>query len=116
MIAGGPSLAPRGPTIVRAVRSGPDSDLYKIEMMVGVALSLARKRVRIVTPYFLPDQRLQFAIAQAGLRGVAVDIVLPQRSDSAFMTWATLGNLRFFQHIPANLYVQLLRPSIIPSW
>ena len=38
-------------------------------------------RVRIVTPYFLPDQRLQFAIAQAGLRGVSLAILIPQRCD-----------------------------------
>ena len=35
------------------------------------ALTHASKRVRIVTPYFLPDQRLQFALDQARLRGVA---------------------------------------------
>jgi len=99
-----PPLAPAGNLAVRAVRSGPDHDLYRIEILVGTALSLARKRVRIVTPYFLPDQRLQFAIAQAVLRGVEVEIVLPQVSDSIYMDWAMRGHLRFFRHVHAQTY------------
>src|SRR6185369_11870104 len=61
--------------------------------------------VRIVTPYFLPDQRLQFTIAQACARGVQVDIVLPRVSDHIYMEWAMLGNLRFFNYIPADIYL-----------
>jgi cardiolipin synthase len=65
---------------------------------------VARERVRIVTPYFLPDQRLQFAIAQAGLRGVKVEIVLPRQSDQTIMDWAMRGHLRFFRHIRADVF------------
>ena len=55
--------------------------------LLGAALSLAQKRVRIVTPYFLPDARLQFAIYEAALRGVKVEILLPARSDQRIMDW-----------------------------
>ena len=65
-----PDIAPAGPVFARGIHSGPDADIYKLETILGAALAQARTRVRIVTPYFLPDQRLQFAIAQAGLRGV----------------------------------------------
>jgi cardiolipin synthase len=100
------SPIPKGGTVqARGLRSGPDADIYKIEMLAGAALTLAKKRVRIVTPYFLPDQRLQFAIAQASMRGVEIDIVLPRVSDHVFMEWAMLGNLRFFNHIAANIYL-----------
>jgi cardiolipin synthase len=94
-----------GSIAARGVRSGPDNDLYKIEMMLGAAIGLAKKRVRIVTPYFLPDQRLQFALAQAALRGVAVEIVLPQKCDYAPMDWAMRGHLRFFQQLPLDIYM-----------
>jgi cardiolipin synthase len=100
-----PQIPEAGTVQARGLRSGPDADLYKIEMLAGAALSLARKRIRIVTPYFLPDQRLQFAIAQACMRGVEVDIVLPAVSDHAYMQWAMYGHLRFFKHIPANIYL-----------
>ena len=97
-----PQLKGCGTAFVRGLRSGPDADIYKLELLLGAALSLAQKRIRIVTPYFLPDTRLQFAIAQAGLRGVAVEILLPSQSDHHVMDWAMRGHLRFFRHIRAR--------------
>ena len=100
-----PDIPENGPVQARGLRSGPDADIYKIEMLAGAALTLAKKRIRIVTPYFLPDQRLQFAIAQACMRGVEVDIILPLHSDHLYMQWAMYGHLRFFRHIAANIYL-----------
>jgi cardiolipin synthase len=99
-----PRLAPQGPVFARGLSSGPDADIFKLELILGAALTLAKKRIRIVTPYFLPDQRLQFAIAQACLRGVQVDIVIPEISDQHVMDWAMRAHLRFFRHIPANIH------------
>jgi cardiolipin synthase len=96
-----PSLEDKGPVFARGLRSGPDADIYKLELILGAALGLAQKRVRIVTPYFLPDPRLIFAIQQAGLRGVTVEIVLPAQSDQRLMQWAMRGHLRFFRHVRA---------------
>lgn len=98
-----PELAPAGAVFARGLQGGPDGDLYKIEQILGAALTMARERVRIVTPYFLPDTRLQFAIAQAGLRGVDVEIVLPAQSDQTIMDWAMRGHLRFFRHVKAKV-------------
>jgi cardiolipin synthase len=98
-----PPLEPAGEVFARGLRGGPDADLYNIELILGAALSIAQKRVRIVTPYFLPDQRLQFAIAQAGLRGVEVQIVLPEKSDQTIMDWAMRGHLRFFRYVRAQI-------------
>ena len=99
-----PELQPMGQLFARGVRSGPDADIYKIETMLGAALTQAKKRIRIVTPYFLPDQRLQFAIAQAVLRGVTVEILLPRQCNYFFMDWALRAHLRFFRHAPADFY------------
>ncbi len=99
-----PPIAEAGTVQARGLRSGPDEDIYKIEMLAGAALCLAKKRIRIVTPYFLPDQRLQFAIAQASMRGVEIDIVLPGHNNHFYMQWAMAGHLRFFNHIAANIY------------
>jgi cardiolipin synthase len=99
-----PELAAAGPVYAQGLGSGPDADIYKLEMLLGAALSLAKKRIRILTPYFLPDARLQFAIAQACLRGVQVDIVIPEQCNYLFMDWAMRAHLRFFNHIAANIY------------
>ena len=90
-----------GDIFARGISSGPDDEIYRLEQILGAALSLARSRVRIVTPYFLPDARLQFAIAQAVLRGVEVQIVISRKSDQLVMDWAMRGHLRFFLHIKA---------------
>ena len=99
-----PELPEQGSVRARGLSSGPDADLYKIEMLLGAALTLARKRIRVVTPYFLPDQRLQFAIAQAAWRGVQVDLVIPCHGDHLYMDWAMRAHLRFLSNIPINIY------------
>ena len=103
-----PSPAMTGTVFARGVESGPDADLYKIETILGAALAQARRRVRIVTPYFLPDQRLVFAIAQAALRGVDIDIVLPERTDYAPLDWAMRAHLRFLSTMPVNVHLSPL--------
>jgi cardiolipin synthase len=100
-----PKLEPVGHICARGLRAGPDADIYKLETILGAAITLARRRVRIVTPYFLPDPRLQFVIAQAGLRGVEVQIVLPQKSDQVLLDWAMRGHLRFFRHVKACVVI-----------
>jgi cardiolipin synthase len=103
-----PELSPAGAVLARGLRSGPDADLYKIEVLLGAALNLAKKRIRIVTPYFLPDQRLEFAIAQAVMRGVKVEIVIPEHSDYRVFDWAVRAHLRFFRYTKADVYLSPL--------
>jgi cardiolipin synthase len=49
--------------------------------------------VRIVTPYFLPDAGLISALNVAALRGVVVEIVLPERVNLALVQWAATHQL-----------------------
>ena len=86
-----------GDSACRAIASGPDDDLGKIETLFAVALGAARQRVRIVTPYFLPDEKLGMALRLAVLRGVRVDVVLPQKSDHLIIDWAVRSHLSFLQ-------------------
>ena len=99
-----PELDSHGAVFARGLRSGPDADLYKLESILGAALTLAQKRIRIVTPYFLPDARLQFAMQQASLRGVKLEILLPAESDQRLMDWAMRGHLRFFRHVKIDFF------------
>jgi cardiolipin synthase len=82
-----------GPVAVRGVPDGPDGDIDNIlEILLG-ALSIATRRARIVTPYFLPDSELLRALHVAALRGVDVEIVLPGRSNVPLMDWAMTPQL-----------------------
>lgn len=92
-----PDLVPLGPTIARAVTSGPDADVEKIESVILHALNGARESVRFVTPYFLPDEVVMSALSLAAERGVTVDVVIPRHSDHPFVDWATRA------HVPSLL-------------
>lgn len=89
-----------GDTAARGIPSGPDEDLEKLMWVIAGAIERSRTRVRIATPYFLPDQRLIASLTLAAMRGVEVDILLPARSNHFFMDWAA-----FAQH------EQILRPG-----
>ena len=103
-----PTPKTAGPVFARGIKSGPDADINHLETIIATALAQARAQVRIVTPYFLPDQRLQFAITQARLRGVSVEIVIPEHCDYVLMDWAMRAHLRFFRDPSANIYASPL--------
>ena len=84
--------APGGAT-GRVIDSGPDEDMEKIEFAILQALACARDRVMVMTPYFLPDERLMSALALTAMRGVAVDLVIPQRSNHFYVDGATRANV-----------------------
>jgi cardiolipin synthase A/B len=88
-----PKLAPVGDCLVRAVTSGPDQDLEKIEMLVLEAIACARSSIQIMTPYFLPDDRIITALALAAMRSVVVDIVLPEHSNHPTVDWAMRAHI-----------------------
>ena len=88
-----PDIGGTGTTCARAVTSGPNQDLEKIELLIMEAVGCARRHVRVMTPYFLPDDRLTVALSLAALRGVAVEIVLPARSNHPWIDWANRAHI-----------------------
>lgn len=88
-----PRLAPVGDSLVRAITSGPDQDLEKIELLILEAIACARSSIQIMTPYFLPDDRIITALALAAMRNVGVDIVLPEHSNHPTVDWAMRAHI-----------------------
>lgn len=88
-----PNLQRAGSVAARGVPDGPDADIDNILHLLVGAVSVATRRVRIVTPYFLPDEVLLRALHVAAMRGVEVDIVLPAKSNFLLMDWATAPQL-----------------------
>lgn len=79
---------PCGPVLARGVTDGPDADMDHMRQVILGALATARHRVRIVTPYFLPDDVVLTTLQVTALRGVVVDIVVPAHSNLPLMDWA----------------------------
>lgn len=88
-----PPLRAAGPVLARGVTDGPDEDFEAVRWLLLGALATARQRVRIVTPYFVPDAGLVAAIDVAVMRGVEVDVVLPERGNLRVVQWAQTAQL-----------------------
>ncbi|MBW2527456.1 MAG: PLDc N-terminal domain-containing protein [Deltaproteobacteria bacterium] len=88
-----PPLAEVGSVTARGLPDGPDEDFEVLRMTMIGALSVAKRRVAIVTPYFVPDGALITALNVAAMRGARVDIVLPARGNLALVHWACMGTV-----------------------
>ncbi|OQM73407.1 phospholipase D-like domain-containing protein [Manganibacter manganicus] len=72
---------PGSPVLARVIPSGPDASLEANHKMLMGAFSVARKSIRIMSPYFLPDRELISALTTAARRGVDIDIVVPSANN-----------------------------------
>jgi cardiolipin synthase len=63
------------------VASGPDQVDDTVYALLLSAAYQARRRMALVTPYFVPDAALLMALALAARRGVQVDQLMPARSN-----------------------------------
>jgi len=93
----GPAWFPRlgavGQSLCRGIPDGPDFDIDKIVLTILGAIGCARHTVDIVTPYFLPEQPLITALNVAAMRGVAVNILLPEINNLRLVQWASTAQL-----------------------
>ena len=76
-------------TPIQIASSGPDSDWASIMQAFFAAITKAKDHIYISTPYFLPNQAIMTAVEVAAMSGVDVRILLPAKSDSKIVHWAT---------------------------
>lgn len=88
-----PVLESRGEAVARGVSDGPDDEFEQLHSTFLAALAGAERTVRIMTPYFLPDQALLSALKTAALRGVRVDVLIPSRNNLRTVGWAMMAQL-----------------------
>lgn len=111
-----PEIAPQGEAISRCIADGPDREYRKLELIIMGALSCAEKTVYIMTPYFVPDRSMISALITAALRGVAVNIVLPEKNNLPFVHWANrailaeliANGVRVFYQPPPFVHTKIL--------
>jgi cardiolipin synthase len=87
-----PAAAPA--TRGQMVASGPDQVDDTVYALLVTAAYRAQRRIVLVTPYFVPDSGLSMALQMAARRGVAVDLVIPRRSNHAMSDIARMRALR----------------------
>lgn len=74
---------------VQILASGPDDEAAPLLAFFLAALSTARSRVWIETPYLIPDEPLEASMRIAQLRGVDVQVIVPKLGDSRLVTAAS---------------------------
>lgn len=83
-----PGLTGKGDVPVQVLVSGPDTPEEPIRSTYLTAIGVARERVWITTPYFVPDEALETALRTAAMRGIDVRVLVPCDSDHKFMDMA----------------------------
>lgn len=85
--------------VARIIQDGPDEHHNRIRWTLINALVSAKTSVKIMTPYFIPDQTLMTSLHAAALRGVSVEIIVPEHSNILFVDWVMAANYsRIIEH------------------
>jgi len=66
---------------VLVIPSGPADELETANLMFVHAINTATERIWIASPYYVPDHSVVVALQLAGLRGVDVRVLIPDRPD-----------------------------------
>jgi cardiolipin synthase len=96
----------RGKALCRGISAGPNEDFEKLHWLLIGVLAAARERVRIMTPYFVPDRGLLTALNTAALRGVEVDLLLPGKNNLPPVAWAGRAYLWELLQYGVRVYCQ----------
>ena len=115
-IAWKPTPSAEGNTNVLIVPSGPADDLETATLMFLHMINSTKKRIWIATPYFVPDYAILAALQLAGLRGVDVRILVPDKADNllvnlSFYTYlndASCTGVRFFRYTDGFLHEKVM--------
>ena len=77
------------PNYVQVVGSGPDSVQPTILFSILQAIFLAKEELLITTPYFIPGESVVNALRIAALSGLKVKLLVPGKSDSKLVNFAS---------------------------
>ena len=93
-----------GDCLAQVIDSGPDFDWSPISHIFTHCVSLARERIWIANPYFVPGLPMRHALITAALRGVDVRVLLPARSDSFLVRWASRSYFKEFLEAGVRIF------------
>ena len=111
-----PIPADEGDVKVLIVPSGPADSLETATLMFHHAINSASDRIWIASPYFVPDDAILGALQLAGLRGVDVRILIPDKADHllvylaafAYFEEASRTGVRFFRYTDGFLHQKVM--------
>jgi cardiolipin synthase len=109
-----PSAEDNVPVLI--VPSGPADTLETAALMFTHALNSAGQRIWIASPYFVPDESVLMALQLAGLRGVDVRVLIPEKPDHLLVYLAAFSyfedasrtGVRFYRYQSGFLHQKVM--------
>ncbi len=77
-----PELAPAGEVAIHAAYTKPEGSASAVKILHHTVICLAKKRIWIQNPYFIPEPEAIDALGEAVKRGVDVRVMMPSTSGS----------------------------------
>jgi cardiolipin synthase A/B len=115
------SLEKVGPATVQVISSGPDQEWGAIHKAFVQMITGADWRVRVTSPYFVPDEVMFHAMTTAALAGVEVDLIVPRRTDLPLLTLAArsyfpeliAAGVKIFEYEPGFIHAKTI---LVDDW
>jgi cardiolipin synthase len=109
-----PVLINQGNEVVRAIGSSPEEPYNQIYATLLSAINSAETQVFLTNAYFVPDPQLLTALKDAVKRGVNVKLLLPEKTDSTLVFYASRSyydellsaNVEIYEHQAALLHAK----------
>jgi cardiolipin synthase A/B len=113
-----PHLQAAGNAKAMVINSSPSAGgSTRARILIQALVSAARSKIRITTPYFLPDSSMVRELVRAAQRGVQIEIVVPGRKSDHGLTRSSSRRLygkllragvRIYEYQPAMIHAKVL--------
>ena len=81
-----------GTNLLQVISGGPDLDFSSILHQYVMMIHSAENSIKIQNPYFIPNKKLTEALIMSALRGVSVQIMVPEHIDSKIAKYSMYSN------------------------
>ena len=111
-----PERAPQGDVAAMCFPTGPADELETGTLLMLDAINVARKRIWIATPYFVPDEQFVSALQLASLRGVEVKVLIPENNDDrlvdltsySYLEEGDAAGIEFYRYQPGFMHQKVV--------
>ena len=91
--------------LIQIVTSIPTAPWPDIMQGMVLAVLRAKQYCYLQSPYFMPTERMLFALQTAALAGVDIRLMIPERTDKRFLTWASRSFLQDVVRAGVRVYL-----------
>jgi len=99
--------------LAQIVAGGPVFPMSNIMLTYFKIFTLAKEKLYITNPYFIPNESIMDALKQAAISGVDVRLILPRKSDSAIVGAAS--KFYFKELLKAGVRIFMYKKGFVHS-